>query len=66
MIFDPFNFFESFKIFLINMVTMLMLSTRLATPGILKKKIIDVIILDYDVIILGLTTKFYLVIQVNL
>ena len=62
----PFNFFESLKIFLINMVTMLMLSTRLATPGILKKKIIDVIILDYDVIILGLTTKFYLVIQVNL
>ena len=48
------------------MVTKLMLSTRLATPGILKKKIIDVIILDYDVIILGLTTKFYLVIQVNL
>ena len=66
MIFDPFIFFESLKIFLINMVTMLMLSTRLATPGILKKKIIDVIILDYDVIILGLTTKFYLVIQVNL
>ena len=62
----PFNFFESLKIFLINMVTKLMLSTRLATPGILKKKIIDVIILDYDVIILGLTTKFYLVIQVNL
>ena len=48
------TFFESLKIFLINTVTILMMSTKLATPGLLKTKAFrnkgyDVIILDYDV-----------------
>ena len=48
------TFFESLNIFLINMVTMLMLSAKLATPGLLKIKTFQnkgyaVIILDYDV-----------------
>ena len=48
------TFFESLKTFLINTVTILMMSTKLATPGLLKTKAFrnkgyDVIILDYDV-----------------
>ena len=45
---------ESLEIFLINMVTILMMSAKLATSGLLKRKIFqnkdyDVIIPDYDV-----------------
>ena len=48
------TFFESSKIFLINVVTILMISAKLAAPGLLKTKIFknkgyDVIIPDYDV-----------------
>ena len=48
------NFFESLNIFLINMVTILMMSAKLVTPGFLKTKIFqnkdyDVIILHHDV-----------------
>ena len=48
------TFFESLKIFLINMVTILMISAKLATPDLLKIKIFqnkgsDVIIPNYDV-----------------
>ena len=44
----------SLKIFVINTVTILMMSAKLATPGLLKIKIFqnkgyDVIILDYHV-----------------
>ena len=46
--------FESLKIFLKNMVTSLMMSAKLATPGLLKNKILrnkgyDLRIPDYDV-----------------
>ena len=34
-----FNFFESLKIFSINMVATLMMSAKVATPGLLKDKI---------------------------
>ena len=49
------TFFESSNIFSINMVTILMMSTKLASPGLLKIKIFqynsyDIIIPDYDVI----------------
>ena len=52
---NSFNFFESLKISLINMVTILMMPTKLATPGLLKIKKLqnkgyDVIILDDDFI----------------
>ena len=48
------TFFESLKVFLINMVTILMMSSKLATPGLLTIEIFqskgdDVIIPDYDV-----------------
>ena len=48
------TFFESSNIFLINTVTILMISAKLATPGLLKIKIFrnkgyDIIICDYDV-----------------
>ena len=48
------KFFESLNIFLINMVTILMMSAKLVTPGFLKTKIFqnedyDVIILHHDV-----------------
>ena len=48
------TFFESLKIFLTNMVTILMMSAKLATPSLLKIEIFqnkgyDVIILDYDI-----------------
>ena len=47
-------FFESLKIFLKNIVKILMMSAKLATPGLLNIKIFrnkgyDVIILDYDI-----------------
>ena len=47
-------FFESLKIFLKSIVTILMMSAKLATPGLLNIKIFrnkgyDVIILDYDI-----------------
>ena len=47
-------FFESLKIFLINMIAILMIPGKLATPGLLKIKIFqnedyDVIIRDYGV-----------------
>ena len=47
-------FFESLKIFLKNIVTILMMSAKLATPGLLniktfRNKGYDVIILDYDI-----------------
>ena len=49
------TFFESWKKFLINMVTILMMSAKVATPGLLKIKVFwnkgcDVIIFVYDVI----------------
>ena len=55
MISNSFNFFESLKIFLINMVTILIISAKLATPGLLEIKIFrnkgyDVIINDCDFI----------------
>ena len=55
MISNSFNFFESLKIFLINMVTILIISAKLATPGLLEIKIFrnkgyDVIINDCDII----------------
>ena len=48
------TFFESLKIFLINMLTFLMTSAKLATPGLLKIKVFrikgyDVVIPDYNV-----------------
>ena len=48
------TFFKSLKIFLINMVTILMVSAKLATLGLLKIKIFqnkgyDVIIPNHDV-----------------
>ena len=48
------SFFGSFKKFLINMFTILMMPAKLATPGLLKinifwNKSYDVIIPDYDV-----------------
>ena len=48
------TFFESFINFLINMFTILMMSAKLATPGLFKIRIFqnksyDVIILDYYV-----------------
>ena len=48
------TFFQSLKIFLINMLTILMIAAKLATPGLLKIKIFqnkgyDVIIPDYGV-----------------
>ena len=50
------TFFESWKIFLINMVTPLMMSAKMATLGLLKKvfwnKCYDVIIYDLTQIIL--------------
>ena len=52
-----FTFFESLKIFfLINVVTILMISAKLTAPDLLKIKKFrnGVIFLDYDV-----TTKFY-------
>ena len=53
------TFFESWKIFLINMVTILMMSAKMATLGLLKIKIFwnkgnDVIFFVYDVINKGL------------
>ena len=47
------NIFGSLKIILINMVTILMISAKLATPSLLKIKIFqnrdyEVKILDYD------------------
>ena len=55
MISNSFIFFESLKIFLINMVTILIISAKLATPGLLEIKIFrnkdyDVIINDCDII----------------
>ena len=55
MISNSFNFFESLKIFLINMVTILIISAKLATPGLLEIKIFrnkgyDIIINDCDII----------------
>ena len=49
------TFFESLNFFEINMVTILMMSTKLTIPGRLKRKIFrnkyhDVTILEYDVI----------------
>ena len=44
------TFCESLKIFLINMVTILMMSTKLATPGLLNIRIFQN--KDYDVILL--------------
>ena len=49
------TFFESLKIFLINMVTILMMSAKMVTLGLLKIKVFrnkgcDVIISVYDVI----------------
>ena len=46
--------FESLKIVLINMVTVLMMSTKMATPSLLKIKLFrnrgyDIIISVYDV-----------------
>ena len=54
MISNSFDFFLFLKIFLINTVTILMMSAKWATPGLLKIKIFqnksyDVIVLDYDV-----------------
>ena len=51
---NSFNFFESVKIFLINMFTILMMSAKMATLGFLRKKIFwnkccDVIISVHDV-----------------
>ena len=51
---NSFNFFWVFKDFLINMVTILMMSAKLATQGLLKIKLFwnkgyDVIILDSGV-----------------
>ena len=48
------TFLESLKIFLINIVTIFMMSAKFATPDLLKIKIFqnkvhDVIIPDYDV-----------------
>ena len=48
------SFFESLKIFLINMFTILMMPAKLATPDLLEIKIFqnksyDVIIPDYDI-----------------
>ena len=39
MISHSFNFFESLKVVLINMVTILMMPAKLATVGLLKIKI---------------------------
>ena len=52
--FNSFDIFESLNVFLINTVTVLMTSAKLATPGLLKIKILqnngyDVIILDCEV-----------------
>ena len=54
MISNSFDFFLFLKIFLINTVTILMMSAKWATPGLLKIKIFqnksyDVIVLEYDV-----------------
>ena len=35
---NSFNFFESLRVVLINMVAILMMSVKLATPGLLKVK----------------------------
>ena len=48
------TFFESSKIFLINTFTVLVMSAKLATPGLLKVKIFqnkgyDVTFLDFNV-----------------
>ena len=50
---NSFNFFESLRVALINMVAILMMSVKLATPGVLKVKVFlkkghDVIISGYD------------------
>ena len=47
------SFFESLKVFLINMVVILMVSEKLATPGLLEIKVFrskgyEVIIYGYD------------------
>ena len=49
------SFFESLKVVLINMVVFLMVSEKLATPGLLEIKVFrskgyEVIIYGYDVI----------------
>ena len=46
-----FTFHESFRIVLINMVTILLISARMATPGLLKIKVFWN--KDYDVIVSG-------------
>ena len=43
------TFLESVKIALVKKVTILVLSAKMATPGILKIKIFDVIIYVHDV-----------------
>ena len=50
------------KIFLINKFTILMMSAKFATPGLLKMKIFQN--KGYEVIILDVTNKFYHVIQI--
>ena len=51
---NSFNFFESLKVVLKNMVTISMMSAKMATPGLLKIKVFwnigyDVIIYVHDV-----------------
>ena len=52
---DLFTFFEYLKIFLINVVTIWMMSAKMATLGLLKTKVFrnkgyDVMIYVYDVL----------------
>ena len=54
IIFNYFNFFEFLKIVLINMVTILMMSAKMVTLGLLKikvfwSKVYDVIIFFHDI-----------------
>ena len=63
---NPFNFFEYSKIFLINMVTILVMSAKLTSPGLLKIEIFqnngyNIIIPDYEVI-----KKIYLATEIIL
>ena len=63
---NSFNFFESLKVVLKNMVTISMMSAKMATPGLLKIKVFWSI--GYHVIIYVQTSpwKFYHVIQIIL
>ena len=66
IIFNYFNFFESSKVVLINLVAILMISARLAAIGVLKIKVFPH--KGYDVIILSMmsSTKCFHVTQIIL